>query len=123
MSDELVEFVRARLDEDEQLARECEAEVGPERAGERFTDDSGDADRDSFPSYPWGSQEAELAYMAGPGHPSRVLAEVEAKRRLVERLAAVKDDGVSYPYEARSLAEDVLLELASVYPVAAAPEH
>jgi hypothetical protein len=80
---ELLDFLRARLDEDEHLARECEAEVGPERAGDRFTDDSGDAGRDSFPSYPWGSGGAELAYMAGPGHPARVLLEVEAKRILL----------------------------------------
>lgn len=81
---ELIDFLRARLADDERLARECIAEVGPERAGERFTDDSGDATRDSFPSYPWGSQDDELAYMAGPGHPARVLAEVEAKRRVLE---------------------------------------
>ncbi len=91
----LVEFLTARLNEDEKLARDCIAEVGPERAGERFTDDSGDATQDAFPSYPWGSQESELQYMAGAGHPARVLADVAAKREIVAELVEQDGDGTS----------------------------
>jgi hypothetical protein len=76
----MVEFLRARLNEDEQLAREQDLL----RAGEPYSDGSGTADRDGFPSYPWGAEQQELEFMAGPGHPARVLAEVQAKRRIVE---------------------------------------
>jgi hypothetical protein len=81
---ELVEWLREQVDEDERAAQGCIDEVGPERKDDPFTDGSGPADRDSFPSYPWGSQERELEYMAGPGHPARVLAEVAAKRRIID---------------------------------------
>lgn len=88
----LVEFLRARLDEDERLARDVESSVGAERASDPYSDGSGTADRDAFPSYPWGAEEGELEFMAGPGHPSRVLAEVAMKRRI---LAEHRDDRTS----------------------------
>lgn len=77
---ELTEFLLARLDEDERLAGEQDLE----RVGDPYSDGSGIANRDGFPSYPWGSEGTELQFMAGPGHPSRVLAEVAARRRIVE---------------------------------------
>lgn len=83
MTADMVAFVLARAAEREALARACIEEVGPERVGDRYDDDSGVADRDSFPSYPWGVQDRELAYMAGPGHPARVLREVAAVRAVV----------------------------------------
>jgi uncharacterized protein DUF6221 len=80
MSD-LVTFLRARLGEDEAAAK---ALLPSLRKGEPYEDDSGIADRDDFPSYPWGAGDGELEFMAGPGHPARVLREVEAKRRIVD---------------------------------------
>lgn len=79
----LVEFLTARLDEDEQLARTVEQNVGTERKGEPYSDGSGIAVGDAFPSYPWGAYDGELPFMAGPGHPSRVLADVAAKRAIL----------------------------------------
>lgn len=87
MSD-LVEFLLARLAEDERLA----AEQDLDRAGDPYSDGSGIADRDGFPSYRWGSEGTELQFMAGPGHPARVLAEVRAKRRIIELHTPVGDD-------------------------------
>lgn len=80
----LVAFVRARLDEDERLARACQDEIGTLRAGEPFLDGSGVAERDDYPSYPWGSRDRELAFMAA-FNPARALREVAAKRRTIER--------------------------------------
>lgn len=79
----LVAWLLEQVAEDERLARACIAEVGPERAGEMYVDGSGTTDRDSFPSYPWGSEKLELAFMAGPGHPARVLADCAVKRRII----------------------------------------
>lgn len=84
MTADLVDFLRARLADDERTAQACEKEVGTHRAGEMYDDGSGTADYDAFPSYPWGQMDAELAYMAGPGHPARVLREVAAKRAILD---------------------------------------
>lgn len=81
---DLVAFLHARLDEDERLACAVEASVGTHRAGEPFDDGSGTADNDAFPSYPWGAEASELPFMAGPGHPARVLADVKAKRAVLD---------------------------------------
>jgi hypothetical protein len=94
--DDLIAFLCARLDEDEALAQAVIQAVGPERSGEPFTDGSGIAEVDSYPSYPYGQHAEELAFMAGPGHPARVLAEAEAKRRMVDECVSTlgdNDDG------------------------------
>lgn len=83
----LVEFLRARLDEDEALARDLDLD----RAGEMYSDGSGIAEMDGFPSYPWGALPEELPFMAGPGHPARVLAEVAAKRELISEIRYFED--------------------------------
>lgn len=80
----ITEFLLARIAEDEAEAQACVVEVGPTRAGELYEDGSGLAEADAFPSYPWGVGPSELAYMAGSGHPARVLAECEAKRQIIE---------------------------------------
>lgn len=77
---DLAEWLIEQYDADEQLAREQDLS----RAGEPYSDDSGIADRDGFPSYPWGAEEQELRFMAGVGHPTFVLADLVAKRRIVE---------------------------------------
>jgi hypothetical protein len=66
----LVEFLTARLGERERLARACINEV------------------DSYPSYPWGSESAELAFVSAHD-PAHVLREVEAKRRIVDAYIAL----------------------------------
>jgi hypothetical protein len=82
---DLVEWLTAALNDDERAARDCIAAVGAYREGEPYEDGSGIAIQDAFPSYPWGSEDNELTFMAGPGHPARVLAEVAAKRRILDR--------------------------------------
>jgi hypothetical protein len=81
---DLVGWLCERLDEDERLAQAAIDEIGGYRAGEMYPDGSGDADYDAFPSYPWGSDARELAFMAGPAQPARVLREVAAKRAILE---------------------------------------
>jgi hypothetical protein len=95
VSADLVTWLRGCLDDDQRSAEACINEVGAHRAGEMYSDGSGTADYDAFPSYPWGSDAAELAYMAGPGHPARVLAEVTAKRELLQLHRPVKFTDVS----------------------------
>lgn len=86
MTDDLVAFLRDRLAEDERLALAVEDAVGSYRRGGEYPDGSGTAFADAFPSYPWGHdfEGHELRFMAGPGHPSRVLAEVAARRAIVQ---------------------------------------
>lgn len=79
--DDLIAFLNARHTEDLALIDAAEAEVGTERAGEPYSDGSGTLDRDAFPSYPWGAQPAELAFMAR-WHPRTVRGDIEAKQRL-----------------------------------------
>lgn len=81
----LTDFLLARIAEDEAVAKACLEAVGTWRAGDAYDDGSGLAERDAFPSYPWGSNEAELAYMKAY-HPARVLAECAAKRAIVETI-------------------------------------
>lgn len=95
---DLIAWLHARLDEDDRAAQACIDEVGSERVGDPYYDDSGVADRDAFPSYPWGACDRELAFMAGPGHPARVLAEVDAKRRRLDWLAARQHDMGPEPF-------------------------
>lgn len=83
MTAALVGWLRATHAEAERIARDVERVVGPERAGEPYTDGSGIASNDAFPSYPWGQEDVELKFMRSAGHPSAVLARVEAERLLL----------------------------------------
>lgn len=47
--------------------------------------------------------------------PARVLADCEARRAIVERLAAVVDDTINYDDMARNLADDILRLLGLSY--------
>lgn len=78
----IVEFITDRLDEAERDARDCLEEVGRTRAGEPYEDGSGIADRNDYPSYPWGVGENELAHMVRT-HPAAILRDVEVKRKLL----------------------------------------
>lgn len=96
MSD-VVSGLLAKLSEVEKLANDCIAYVGSDRVGDEYADGSGTADRDDFPSYPWGSGDLELAFMAGPGHPDAVLRLCRAHRDLIEQaveaLRLIDDNG------------------------------
>lgn len=81
--DDLIAFLRAQLDDLEAKVEACEENIGRERAGEPYDDGSGIAERDDFPSYPWGVGDAELAYMAAV-HPRVTRADVEAKRQVLD---------------------------------------
>lgn len=106
----LVEFLRARLDEDEQAAREAHYE------GQRWISEEEDVCR-------WPDDELvhiadrkrDAAHIARHD-PARVLAEVEAKRQMVDlaagMLAAAKGDSEVDHYGGLSAAEETLLLLA-----------
>lgn len=83
MTADLVDQLRAALDHAEQLARSCQAEVGTLKAGDPYEDGSGIADQDAFPSYPWGSGQAELAFMAANG-PDAALRTIGGHRKLLD---------------------------------------
>jgi hypothetical protein len=110
MSD-LITWLLAQLDKDTQLVNDCENEVGAERKGEPYSDGSAIADRDSYPSYPWGSQASELAFMK-EFHPRRIRDEIAAKRRIVERYQRART-GSDPAYTEASL--DAVLDLADIY--------
>lgn len=81
---ETTEFITARLDEAEAVTRSCIDEVGTDRKGDSYPDGSGDTfPYDDYPSYPWGSGERELAYMAST-QPRFRLREIDAMRKLLE---------------------------------------
>jgi hypothetical protein len=80
---EITAFIAARLAEEEVTARSCLDEVGPCREGDPYEDGSGVADRDDYPSYPWGAQDRELAYMKRT-QPRLRLREIDTFRKLVE---------------------------------------
>jgi hypothetical protein len=113
MSEVLVSALLARLEEIETLANDCIAELGPNRIGDEYADGSGTAERDDFPSYPWGSGERELAFMAGPGHPDDVRRLCRAHRDIVEQCRAILAvKGWEYS-DAPNLAQMVLDDLAA----------
>lgn len=79
---EIAAFLRARITDHRALAQACLAEVGDTRTGDPYPDGSGFAERDDFPSYPWGVGEAELAYLQRQ-HPKDVIADCDAKLALI----------------------------------------
>lgn len=94
----LTEFLTARLDEDEEWARRALVSVVAPVGWYYF-------DPDGSECLPWTSGEPNPVET-----PARVLAEVESKRRIVERLSAV---GFGMP--SKHLADGVLAEMAAPY--------
>jgi hypothetical protein len=88
--DDLVQFLRARLDDD--AATATAAGGGP------WTDEEGFADVD-----PWFELPAELANHALRHDPARVLAEVDAKRQIL--------DGYAQLHTSRDRLHDTALHL------------
>jgi hypothetical protein len=81
--DDLIAFLRARYAELRVLARGCLGEVGSTLRGEPYADGSGLADRPDFPSYPWGIEAAELAYLEAM-QPAQALRDIDAKLRILD---------------------------------------
>lgn len=99
MTEDLSEFLRARLDEDERVARECWA--------------------DHPTSKPLQVELHSVGSLVGIGQ-TRMLAEVEAKRRILERLealvAALNAAGQTMPSrESGELVDGILPDLALPY--------
>lgn len=90
MSD-IVEFLRARLNEDEQAAR---AALAPEKM---YTDDGG-----FTVEYQWARLTLHDSGGRGIGHepgapsPARVLREVEAKRRILDLAGEISRSGAEF---------------------------
>ncbi len=101
MSDDLVAFLRARLDEDEQIARAAD--------GNRAFDGTG-----TIPDLI-----STVAIHVARHDPARVLAEVDAKRRLIDSYlpeASKTDEQVNEEWGYGSaLADDLLRLLALPY--------
>jgi len=114
MSADLVTWLRACLDKDERLARACIAEVGQTRAGEMYPDGSGPAEVDDFPSYPYGSREHESIYIARH-HPDRALADIAAKRAVIDRYEELARYDSSESLEVTAELGWVVRHLASAY--------
>lgn len=87
---EPADFIRARYAETREAAEACLNEVGATRAGDTYPDGSGVATSDDFPSYPWGMEPAELAYVQRQ-HPQDVIADLDAKLALIDEHPDVND--------------------------------
>ncbi|MER8220860.1 DUF6221 family protein [Streptomyces sp. NPDC094143] len=139
--DDLVQFLRDRLDEDERTAREAAMSVGrtgykngvlvnpPARFGDDLVADGaqwvsshhlvvrkrlGPEEKGRIVADCGGFGARPVAVHAAAHDPARVLAEVEAKRRVIERCTAVQglllDD-----FTAEHLADEVLALIALPY--------
>jgi len=84
--------LRDKLDRVERLAQAVIDHVGPERRGDPYSDGSGQAEWDSFPSYPWGMSQEELYFLGGPGHPDQTLARVRADRLILDQWEAASPE-------------------------------
>jgi Ser-tRNA(Ala) deacylase AlaX len=105
---ELLDFLRAQLDEDEQIAREGI----PFGTGQWQAEDSG-LIRDSEGGcvvHDDGEQDRATAEHIARHDPARVLAEVDAKRRILDRWEASQDDNL--PPEALIALDEVVKVLA-----------
>ncbi|MFE2832133.1 DUF6221 family protein [Streptomyces mirabilis] len=119
---ELVDFLRARLDEDEAAARAVPADLGHSWSdpGPWVMAGSGGGGREAEVAKAADALEMPLAeavaHHIARHDPARVLAEVEAKRRIVDltagMLSAAKGDSEVDHYGGLSAAEDTLRLLA-----------
>lgn len=121
MSD-LVEFLRARLDEDEAAARACPGPVWEHRQikgafdeGVVFEDYVAVADDNARDRTVLSDVDNDVLPYVLRFHPARVLAEVEAKRRMVQQLADTEPCTDNGDTTAGDLADDMLRLLASAY--------
>lgn len=115
MTDDLVQFLRARLDEDQALARKA---AGRKQGGESWT--FGDVsvragDGSLVLRHTWADEGAHIVHH----DPARVLRDVEAKRQLLDVYlleAAGADEQINDEWRAGStLAYDLLCIMALAY--------
>jgi hypothetical protein len=120
VSADLVAFLRARIDEDEAVARAATVETG----GPRWHGSDSGLCSDDASNHPgpflvdaYGYTAPELVAHIARHDPARVLADIAAKRAIVDRMAAVLERGWDY-YENSTvidLAEATLRNLAAPY--------
>jgi hypothetical protein len=113
---DLVEFLRARYDDDASWALACTHKTGempqPFRADHRKVFGGGDVVAET--------RSATLAEHIARHDPARVLREVEAKRRILERYRALVEDfdhvdETVFEHTRRATLEDALADLALPY--------
>jgi Family of unknown function (DUF6221) len=109
---DLVEFLRSRLDEDEEIARRNMSPIRPRQGKWQFVTDSGmqvrDADGDHLiVTHTWPNEGEHIARY----DPARILAEVDAKRQIIDLCVAEIDSGT----DGAVTADSVLYLLALPY--------
>jgi hypothetical protein len=105
MMEELVAFLRARLDEDERIARLNTRRINPRRGewalvGNEVRDDANVL----VVRHTWPNEGEHIARW----DPARVLAEVEARRRILEEWGKQSDDDDQYAYLAGPIIPQLL---------------
>ncbi|MEV3923230.1 DUF6221 family protein [Actinomadura coerulea] len=116
---DLVEFLRARLDRDEQMARACSGAPWKAAPSGTVSTDTGDPGTDG-PAYVATAENGAYAEHIARHDPARVLAEASAKRQVVddyEKQAWILGQGHRTPEldAAQAVRETVLRLLALAY--------
>ncbi|GGP96047.1 hypothetical protein BKA00_003931 [Actinomadura coerulea] len=116
---DLVEFLRARLDRDEQTARACSGAPWKAAPSGTVSTDTGDPGADG-PAYVATAENGAYAEHIARHDPARALAEVSAKRQVVddyEKQAWILGQGHRTPEldAAQAVRETVLRLLALTY--------
>jgi hypothetical protein len=111
---ELVAWIRGQIGQLRKLAQDCTAEVGHNMAGDQYEDGSGTADRDDYPSYPWGVGDAELAYMAAT-QPRYALALCDTRANILNQAWRIYENNFSDDPTAYLFAEEVIRQLGLAY--------
>lgn len=124
---DLIEFLRARLDEDEQIARSAGGATWVVNMGDVVS--TALAERDYGPDGIWVASasfscegDAEALHEGHAEHiarhdPARVLAEVDAKRRIIDLIVLNADGQPLYRDSGAEVWEDVLRLLALPFAV------
>lgn len=126
MTDDLVSFLRERLDERESSARFAGTRgAGPtwrteecEQCGGHIVGSSGTEHAetvvDCYP-YEGGGLVYPVHHFMVENDPQYVLADIEAKRRIVDELHRIPGDGINFAIAEQNRADDVLRLLALPY--------
>lgn len=115
MSDDLVQWLRAQLDEDERIAR---GTGQPSLSWQNFDMDSELRDDVNAGTVAYTPREGTRAHIAAHD-PARVLREIDAKRAIVDRYAEVADSDIDLPndpeYAYANAYGEVVRQLATAY--------
>lgn len=115
---ELVEFLTARLDEDELVAQAAaRLQDDPENGwGVARSDSYAESEKRRWIAPHIGMlYEAESAAHVARHDPARVLREIEAKRQIIADHERIPGDGINYTFAEQNRAEDLLKALALPY--------